>query len=265
LFDRLKFNHGSFNTVSGEEPYFYATIATQFRTEIGPLLVRARIGAVTVNTVSRVDVGNLGLYVTMPEITCSAEYDVAPNFTALVPLGAVRMEAETEVYITLGAKMPLGRTAIASVFTLDSFFGIMVPLSATIQSSDFQVLPKLGILVPLSPVQADAAFQLLGRLCVMQLIHPTVISAEFNLSAMSVRTDENEEMVLEGLNLRPGQSLVIDTDTLEILVDDQVRVDCWVTGGSFFQFYNGDNILSFSDNAARRNLRVTVIWADRYL
>lgn len=122
-----------------------------------------------------------------------------------------------------------------------------------------------GLLVPLGGVVIGAEYGVSGRMYARMPLPATTVTVVFDLSAAAVRTAENEEMVLEGLNLAPGQTLIIDTDTLEIEVDNEVRVDCWVTGGTFFQFKAGENSLTFTDNAARRNLLVTVLWADRYL
>jgi len=124
---------------------------------------------------------------------------------------------------------------------------------------------NLGLLVPIPIVTMDASFNLSGSLYVFVPISWVVTGAEFFLSAGAVRTMESDKMTLEGLNLKPGQTVIIDTDTLDIEVDGEVRVDCWVTGGAFFQFKAGDNLLKFSDNSANRMLNVTVLWADRYL
>lgn len=265
MFDRGRFDHAAFNIATGEKPYFYATVTTQFCTEISPIRIRVRIGIVSLNVESALEIGNLGLYTLLSEVAVNAVYNVHPNFTALVPLGAVHMDAEYDITIILGAKIPLGRTTLAAVFSLRPVIGIHVPMPGANLRSDFNLVPKLGVRVPIVPVLADAEFAVTGYLSIMQLLRSVTLHSGFDLQLKSIRTEESEEMVLEGLNLRPGQSLVIDTDTLEIIVDDQPRVDCWVTGGGFFQFKNGENVLSFSDNASRRNLQVTVIWADRYL
>lgn len=265
MFDRSRFNHSQFSIVSGGKPYFYATVFSQYATSVNPILVRVSIGEVTVSAETQVEVGNLGLYVSMPMLYFDAEYEVLPDMTAKVPLGTARMETVTEVYIILAAKMPLGRLGMASAFQADTFLSVKIPLLINVRGSEFDILPRMSVRVPIKPTRISAAFGVAGMLRAMQLLHPATVTSQFDISVRNVRSDESEEMTLEGLNLRPGQTLVIDTDTMEILVDDEVRVDCWVTGGSFFQFQNGSNILSFSDNAARRNLQVTVIWADRYL
>lgn len=265
MFDRSKFNRTAFNLAGEGTPTFYATITSQYGAEAGPLRVLVRIGAVSLNAEVQLDIGNLGLYTRLPEVAMAGEFAVLPNFTALIPLGAVRMDTQSEVSIFMGAKMPLGKTTLASAFTVLPTFGVSVPLKGTALRSEFEMLPRFGVLVPMVPAVVNSAFSIAGVLWAKLPLRRTIVTSGFDLLLKSIRTEESEEMVLEGLDLRPGQSLVIDTDTLEIIVDDQPRVDCWVTGSSFFQFKNGENVLSFSDNASRRNLQVTVIWADRYL
>lgn len=265
MFDHSRFNQASFNLAGNETPSFYATITSRYSEEIGPLRIRVRIGAVSLNAESALNVGNLGLYTHLPEMVLAGEFAVLPNFTALIPLGPVRMEVQSEVSIFMGAKIPLGGITLAAAFMIHPTMGVTVSLAGITHRSEFEVRPRFGVLVPAVPVAAGSEFEVAGGLWAKIPLRGTAVTSEFELQLKSVRTAESEEMVLEGLNLQPGQTLIIDTDTLEIYVDDQPRVDCWVTGGSFFQFKNGDNVLSFSDNANRRNLQVTVIWSDRYL
>lgn len=170
-----------------------------------------------------------------------------------------------------------GRTSdeknVSLVATLTSSFEVEVAMmkikaemsAVTIASEAGMQLVSPGLLVPLGEVVIKAEHSLSGQMYAKIPLPAVTMDANFALSAAAVRTAESEEMVLEGLNLAPGQTLIIDTDTLEIEVDNEVRVDCWVTGGTFFQFKAGDNNLTFTDNATERNLLITVLWADRYL
>ena len=66
---------------------------------------------------------------------------------------------------------------------------------------------------------------------------------------------------LDGLNLAPGQTVIIDTDTLDIYVNGQYNVQVW-QGGEFFQLAPGDNVLQvYTDGGAGQ---VTVEWEDRW-
>ena len=124
---------------------------------------------------------------------------------------------------------------------------------------------ELGLYVPLPAVDINSEYGVTGAFSALVPIFGVTIEAEYGVTVGAIRTAETDEINLEGLGLAPGQTLIIDTDTLEIEVDGEVRVDSWVTGGSFFQLKAGDNILQFTDNAGTRDLIVTLLWADRYL
>ena len=122
-----------------------------------------------------------------------------------------------------------------------------------------------GLYIPAVPVTMAAEINMMAPIAVKYPLGAVEMGAEISMSIGAVRTAETEELTLEGLHLKPGQILIIDTDTLDIEVDSETRVDCWVEGGTFFQLKNGQNNLTFSDNAQSRNLSVTVLWADWYL
>ena len=156
---------------------------------------------------------------------------------------------------------------LSSVFEMEvAFIKLQVKLDAETVSAEMGMsVARLGMMLPIDEVSITSEYGIDGKMYARIPLPETSVLAEYGLSVGTIRTAESEEMVLEGLNLAPGQTLIIDTDTLEIEVDNVVRVDCWVTGGTFFQFKAGENSLSFTDNAENRQLLVTVLWADRYL
>lgn len=156
---------------------------------------------------------------------------------------------------------------VLSIFSVEiAPIKMQVKLPAVAVASEMSMASKQpGMMMPIGAVSIGAESNVVAMLRALMPLSPVRMEAVFSVSAGAVRTAESEEMVLEGLNLRPGQTLIIDTDTLEIEVDNEVRVDCWVTGGTFFQFKAGENSLALTDNAEHRNLLVTVLWADRYL
>ncbi|MCL2751871.1 MAG: phage tail family protein [Firmicutes bacterium] len=178
-------------------------------------------------------------------------------------------------------KAPFNRAAFnrhstvgASMYaTIISEYGMLVsPIKAQAKLPEMTVSARyrvevgpLGFLVPLPLVTIPSEYAVLGQLSAYIHIPGVTIDAEYGVTVGAIRTAETDQMTLEGLNLEPGQTLIIDTDTLDIEVDGVVRVDCWVTGGSFFQLKAGDNTLKFTDNAGERELLATVLWADRYL
>lgn len=158
---------------------------------------------------------------------------------------------------------------------------------ATVKTEYGLEVPQLKVRAKLFPVTIGQIFNLdLGRLWVKIPIKGLTIKSEYAVKAGlsskvplmgtgmhqvyellpgSIRIDNSEEFSLEGINLKPGQQLIIDTDMLEVEVDGEPDVDAWVSGSTFFQLKPGKNILRVYDNVYQRSLNVTVLWEDRYL
>lgn len=163
---------------------------------------------------------------------------------------------------------------LASMYaTIKSEYGLTVPPvrmlvdigNTNIVSESSFVIGRMGLLVPIGLVVCAQEYGAAARLSAMVRLGITTLLCEYNLTATSLRTLEGDELSLDGINLAPGEMLIIDTDTLEITVDGEIDVDSWVTGSTFFQLSHGSNELRFYDNASDRELSVTAIWADRYL
>lgn len=87
----------------------------------------------------------------------------------------------------------------------------------------------------------------------------------FGATASAIRVANDKEITLTGLDFGPGDTIVIDTETLDVFINGEPDVDCWVTGSDFFKLGRGVNTLTFYDDVSERDLEVTVIWADRWL
>lgn len=91
------------------------------------------------------------------------------------------------------------------------------------------------------------------------------IGITFDATASAVRINNDTELTLEGLTFAPGDTIIIDTETLDVFINGQPDVSSWVVGSDFFQLEKGTNALTFYDNVNERELTVTVLWADRWL
>lgn len=91
------------------------------------------------------------------------------------------------------------------------------------------------------------------------------IGITFDAIASAIRVANDQEIALEGLQFKPGDTIIIDTETLDVFYNGEPDVSSWVVGSDFFQLGKGMNTLTFYDDAASRELTVTVIWADRWL
>lgn len=87
----------------------------------------------------------------------------------------------------------------------------------------------------------------------------------FDAIASAIRVANDKAITLDGLQFKPNDTIVIDTETLDVFINGEPDVSSWVVGSDFFQLGKGVNTLTFYDNATNRELTVTVIWADRWL
>lgn len=265
MFNKSGFNQTSFNLSGSDDLGFYATLQSEYSVQPALLRVRVRIPTVSVNAQGSAVVGHLWLRAPIAGVTMSAIFGLDGNMTARMPIGAVTFDGKSELIVHMGAWMPFGNTVVPVEFSVIAPLKAKMPLPTMTFRAETGAQCNLSALVPIIPCTMNVEYRMDGTLYCRVPFPDTTVQAKFAFSGKALRTNESEEMVLEGLNLAPGQRLIIDTDTLEIEVDNEVRLDCWVTGGSFFQLKNGENVLSFSDNASQRQLVVTVLWADRYL
>ncbi|HMM30661.1 MAG TPA: phage tail family protein [Clostridia bacterium] len=156
--------------------------------------------------------------------------------------------------------------------TIAAQFGLVAgPLRALVDIGETSInvvssmVPgSLKMLVPIPGVSIGAEVGVSARLSILLPLKPVAINAETALIVQAMRTEDSDEIILNGVNLAPGQTLIIDTDSLDILINGEQNVDCWQLGSTFFKLNKGNNELRFYDNAADRELAVTVLWADRY-
>lgn len=126
-------------------------------------------------------------------------------------------------------------------------------------------LPTMSFKVPLKSVSISSSFTTSARMFVRVNLQPTTIESEFVFDPASIRLDETEELSLNDVGFKPGDTLIIDTDTLEILLNGEPDVESWVSGGVFIQLKPGGNIITVNTSPANVALEITVLWADRYL
>ena len=265
MYNKSLFNRTPFNLSGDETPGFYATVQSEYRIAVSIIKVRLGMGPVTMGSDFETKAGWLWLYAPIAPTQFDTLYQLTANFTALIPLGRITTGMGAGMAVSMHARIPLCKIRLQSESEMSATLWAAVPFRPVSLRTESNLQGCLGLKVPLDALTLQTRFTFYGLLSAGMPLPKITLHSEYKTQAKAVRTSETEEIVLNGLNLKPGQRLIIDTDTLEISVDDEIRVDCWVTGGTFFQFKNGNNTLTFSDNASRRKLMATVLWADRYL
>ncbi len=168
------------------------------------------------------------------------------NLTAPFLSLYVNMRANFDTdFPRLMALVDIGEAGLSAEYRTDSdLLFAKVPLAATNLSAEYDVEAILNARVPLGSVE---------------------INVVTDVVAPSLKNDETEEFSLENVFLAPGDTMIIDTDKLEIQVNDENLLESWVAGGVFFLLKPGTNTIQFDTNPANCELTITMFWADRYL
>lgn len=170
------------------------------------------------------------------------KYNVTAPFLSLY----VNMQANYDVSVTrLSALVDIGEANLYSEYKAEcgTLFA-MVPMAIDPFETQFDVEAALAAMVPLG--DSD-------------------ITSAFTLVVPSLKNDVTEEFNLENVFLAPGDTLVIDTDKLEIQLNNENMLESWVSGGVFFLLKPGTNVIQFDTSPENCTLEITVMWADRYL
>ena len=135
----------------------------------------------------------------------------------------------------------------------------------SIRANYDMALPTMSFKVPLGAVNITPRFNVTARLFAYVNLQPVNVRTNFTVDAASIRLDETEELSLNGINLFPGDTLIIDTDQLDVQVNGEMDVESWVSGSVFFPLKPGGNIIQVYTSPSGLALEISVQWADRYL
>ncbi len=173
----------------------------------------------------------------------SGSGDMVTNIGVRTPVGDIQMTGKGELvdantFVTQAVEENIvGRGDMNSELILQVF------LEASLSGeSDMQINDKFKLLTPMS---SD-----LGG------------SGDIELRRVGALNSDTIEFT--GLGLKPGQTLIIDTDELNVFIDNVLDVSKVTSDSVFFQLQPGENEITFTSNN-NPNLQVTMIWQNRWL
>lgn len=140
----------------------------------------------------------------------------------------------------------------------------IVPLNGNITKT-FSVSGAMTALANLPSGTANKKYTVSGimmALCEMS----GAIETTYTLSGQ-LDVANTASFTLTGLNLQPGQIIVIDTDLLQITVNGVEDVNCWQSGGEFFKLAPGENTIQVytdAQNAGNSPSTVEVSFQSRW-
>ena len=127
------------------------------------------------------------------------------------------------------------------------------------------VSPKVVARIKMNQTDVVVTGNVTGRLWARVRFMGSDIPIAGDLQPVAVAGLGSALLEFLNINLAPGQTLIIDTDTLESWIDDIPDVTHVTTESEFFHLIPGDNQLIFRDGESSRNLQVTAVWANRWL
>ncbi len=99
-----------------------------------------------------------------------------------------------------------------------------------------------------------------------KLLHPISVALEGDGEVEVTRVGALNSSTIEftDLSLKSGQTLIIDTDELNVLIDNILDVSKVTSDSVFFQLQPGENEITFT-SPNNPDLSVTIIWQNRWL
>ncbi len=169
--------------------------------------------------------------------------DMTNNLGVKVPINDIYFSglgalADDKTYLTQNVE-----NAIVGRGDVSASLALQVYLEASLSGgSSLEVNDKFTLLTPISS-------DLSG-------------TGEFELRRLGALDSDTIEFT--GLGLKPGQTLIIDTDELDVFIDNILDVDKVTKDSVFFQLEPGENEITFS-SPNNPNLQVTLIYQNRWL
>jgi phage-related protein len=68
----------------------------------------------------------------------------------------------------------------------------------------------------------------------------------------------------ENIEFKPGETMIIDTDLLQVTIEDQIEISSITKTSDFFDLIPGDNEITI-ENDVNALLDVKTIWNNRWL
>lgn len=271
MFDRALFDKQQFDKQAGSAVGLYAVLGGASSLKIDPYLsaraclpgqdIHAQGGLEAQALCVRVPIGAVEFSVGLAlEHTAEAPGARAELLPAAMAMGG-SLTSEFIIRASLAAELGAG----AEVCVAD-FLSAMVPAGQT----DFNLTAQLDaaamLRLPIGAVDfAMGAAVSTGHLCVRIPLIELELGGRGMIVPLPIAGLGSEKLALEGVNLAPGQELIIDTDTVEIFINGVEDVTKDTYDSKFFQLLSGDNQLVFRDSESDRVLKVNIVMSARWL
>lgn len=169
--------------------------------------------------------------------------DLTPNMSIKTPLGDIHMSGFGEF---------IDKDTYVKQHITDSVDG-----AGDLSSSLVLIMPIDANLNGTSTMNVDDQFK-------MEMPIGSDMSGAGTISSARIGETNSDTIEFTGLGLKSGQTLIIDTDELDVYINNILNVSSVTSDSVFFQLKPGENELTIK-SADNPNLAVTIIWQNRWL
>jgi hypothetical protein len=263
MFNRTAFDRTLYDRDSGDGATIYADLAGGV-TLGGFIRVRA---AATGDIISGVTVvGAVGLRVPLATDILLSMTAASEILGAHVKLQQSNLAIAGDVAVNGGLRIPLSADVAAGIAFDGDILKSRVPLApnpVTIGGIVDALTVALRFPIPASDITVS------GDISGYAILAVPVAPADFTLSgelkSAPIFEPDSAKLELIGIDLAPGGELIIDTDTLEVLLNGTENVDAVSGDSDFFRLVPGSNRVVVMDGETARELDVTFVWSNRFL
>lgn len=264
MFDRTKFDKTRFDRSSSSgqflEPHFTGSGAINsgviFQIPLPTATIDGRGDIAASTTTLRIIQGSV-----------SGEGDLKASLSMRLPIEAkIQSNGDVSASLAMQEKITIDfqGSGTAAISTLDT--PVIIPVNIGGSGSVTVDMSRIYMTISLS----GAGDLLTSNQVRMQLLlgtpdKPLTLSGAGDVIARRLGDLGTEFFSLEGIDLQPGSELIIDTDELDVYIDDILNVVGVTTDSVFIQLLPGKNDLVFETNDPTPNLDVNVVWQNRWL
>ena len=259
MFDKIQFDRNAFDRSVSSDGLSLAIVAS------GAFQVNVNFPTPISISLSGSSALSFGLYASAIFDTSFSGSGKMNDLTVIfyqVPLTNITSSGSLSVNLTI--KMPMSSNLSgSSALGIDNRVIIMQNLNILLSgSSDITIGYSSAIFFETVSLSSTSAMQISSMRFTMPLTIGLSGTSLLTLRRLSALNEKS--FTLENINLLPGQTVIIDTDSLIVLFDNIEDVSSVTTDSIFFELNPGDNEITVNTDS-NQQMNVTAIWQNRWL
>lgn len=186
-----------------------------------------------------------------------------------IPIKSVILSGTGSVKTNIIYEKPITFNVLsgASVFSSQSFILGQETHVKMSSNSKWSSLIVFQLPFEVDPMKSGGSTLRLSRVLLKDLVSPFTLSGSGHLDEARVGARHQHVLQLNNVKLRPGEEIIIDTNTLEVWVRGVLDVDFVSPNSEFFDLYPGLNQIAVNTPGQTSPIKanIDVIWNNRWL